>query len=156
MEFKFKRKYTSLFFVGLLFHIALAAVWITPLESLFPSTEMKNKICLLVLVNIELLIFLYVGLFRKKYYTFHDKIQVKRTFLQDLTISYKDIAKIIERENDTILLAFGKRPSFTLYFHNGKRRKYTIRSDNNELMIKIIKNEININNSNNNSKKLTK
>lgn len=156
MEFKFKRKYTSLFIVALLFHIALATIWITPLEVLFPSTEIKHTICFLILVNIELIIVLYVSLFRKKYYTYHDRIQVKRVFLQDLSISYKDIAKIVEHGNDTVLLAFGKRPSFTLYFHNGKRRKYTIRSDNNELMLKIIKNEINIANSNNNGKKLTK
>ena len=145
MEFKFKRKYTFFFFLVLLLHIALLSLWFFSPKKLFPSEESKRIICLLILINIELLLVFYLGLFRKKYYAFHDKILIKRSFYSDIVISYKDIKTINEKKSDSILLGFGTRPSFTIYYQDSKKRKkHTIRTDNSELLLKVIKNEINI------------
>lgn len=157
MEFKFKRKYTFFFFLAILLHIGAVAFWLMSPTEMFNSLEEKKIICLLVLVNIELLLLFYLGLFRKKYYAYYDKILVKRSLFPDLVISYKDITRIKEKKSDSILLGFGHRPSFILYYQvNNSRKKYTVRADNSELLLKVIKNEIDISNSNNNSKKLTK
>lgn len=156
MEFKFKRKYTFFFFAALLLHILLLAFWITPPKDLFNSLEEKRTICLISLINIELLLVFYLGLFRKKYYAYYDKIKIKRSFFSTIIISYKDIIRIKEKLSDTALLGFGHRPSFTIYYRDKRTKKYTVRSDNTELLLKIIKNEINIANLNNNSQKFTK
>lgn len=157
MEFKFKRKYTFFFFLAILLHIGAVAFWLlSPLE-MFDSMEEKKIICLLVLVNVELLLLFYLGLFRKKFYAYHDRILVKRSLFPDLVISYKDITRIKEKNSDSVILGFGHRPSFVIYYQlNGSRKKYTVRSDNSALLLKVIKNEIDISNLNNNSKKLTK
>lgn len=157
MEFKFKRKYTLFFFAALLLHIFLLTFWITPTENLFPTLEEKKMICLIALINIELLLVFYLGLFRKKYYAYHDRLCVKRSFFSEIVISYKDIIRIKEKNYDKVLLGFGQRPSFTIYYNEKRTKKYTIRSDNYELLLKVIKNEIDISKINNNSKKnLTK
>lgn len=144
MEFKFKRKYTFFLFLALSLHIAALSVWLFTPESLFNSLEQKKIICLLIILNIELILVFYLGLFRKKYYAYHDKILIKRSFFSTKIISYKDITRIKERPSDSILLGFGIRPSFTIYYSNKKRKKYTIRSDNNELLLRVIKNEVEI------------
>jgi hypothetical protein len=76
--------------------------------------------------------------------------------LSDIIISYKDITRIKEKGSDTALLGLIHRPSFTIYCSKGKTKKYTIRSDNNELLLNTIRNEINILKINNNDQKLTK
>lgn len=144
MEFKFRRKYTFFFFGALLLHIAALYTWLFTDESSFGSLEHKKIICLLIVLNIELTLILYLGLFRKKYHAYYDKISIKRAFFPTKVISYKDIITIKERPNDSILLGFGIRPSFTIYYANKRRKKYTIRSDNNELLLRVIKNEIEI------------
>ena len=156
MEFKFKRKYTFFFIFALVLHIGLLAFWVFTPQNFFNSAEEKQTICLLVLVNIELISLLYIGLFRKKICAYHDKIVVKRALLSDILISYKDIIQIKENTTDAVLLGFGNRPSFTVYYQKGKRKKYTLRADNNNLLLKIVKNEIDISKLNNNDKKLTK
>lgn len=157
MEFKFKRKYTFFFFLALLLHIAIIGSWFLLPKNVFGSLEEKKIIFLLILVNVELILIFYLGLFRKKYYTYFDKILVKRSFFRDIVTSYKDITKIKEKNSDSILLGFGRRPSFTIYYQTNKRKKYVVRSDNTELLLKVIKNEMNISKTNNNTdKKLTK
>ena len=144
MEFKFKRKYTFFFFLVLLLHVSVLSFWIFSPDSLFDNLEKKKIIFLLVISNIELLLIFYLGLFRKKYYAYHDKILIKRSFFSNVIISYKDIIRIKERNSDSILLGFGHRPSFTIYYFDKKRKKETIRTDNNDLLLKVIKNEIDI------------
>ena len=144
MEFKFKQKYTFFFFFALTLHIIVLLFWLFYPLRLLNSLEQKKLITLLALVNIELLLVFYLGLFRKKYYVYYDKIVIKRSFFSDVVISYKDINRIREKKTDTILLSFGRRPSFVIYYTNGKRKKYTIRSDNTELLLSVIKNEIDI------------
>ena len=154
MEFKFKRKYSRFFFMALILHIILITLWFVIPEKTFGDKNHKNLTFFLVLTNVELLLIFYLGLFRKKYHAFHDKLLIKRSFFSDIVISYKDITRIKEKQGDTILLGFGHRPSFTIYFST---KKITIRSDNNALLLKVIKNEIDISNTiNNNTKKLTK
>jgi len=154
MEFKSKRKYSRFFFTALLLHIILISSWSILPEKPFGTINHKNLTFFLILTNIELLLIFYLGLFRKKYYAYHDKLLIKRSFLSDIVISYKDITRIREKQGDTILLGFGHRPSFTIYY---KSKKTTIRSDNSTLLLKVIKNEIDISNLNNsNTKKLTK
>lgn len=145
MEFKFKRKYTFFFFLAILLHIGAVAFWLMSPTEMFKSLEEKKIICLLVLVNVELLLLFYLGLFRKKFYAYYDKIWIKRSLFPDLVISYKDITRIKEKKSDSVLLGFGHRPSFVIYYQvNGSRKKYTVRSDNSELLLKVIKNEIDI------------
>lgn len=148
MEFKFRRKYTNFFIFALVIHIVILAFWLLSPIEMFTNEEAKKTICLLILINTELVLVFYLGLFRKKYYAYHDKLIVKRSFFTNIVISYKDITRIRERLTDTILLGFGHCPSFTIYYQNPKRKKYTIRSDNSELLLKIIKNEIDIANLN--------
>ncbi len=156
MEFKFRRKYTAFFFLAIILHIAAVAFWVMAPESLYKTIEAKKTITLLLVVNIELLLLFYLGLFRKKYYSFHDRILIKRSFLPDIIISYKDITRIKERPSDSVILGFGKRPSFVVYYETPKRKKYTFRSDNYELLLKVIKNEMEIIRSNKTARKLTK
>ena len=139
MEFKFKRKYTFFFFLALLLHSGLLALWLFAPERLFSTLPEKKTVFFLILINIELILIFYLGLFRKKYYAYYDKILIKRSFFSSIVISYKDINRIKERPNDSVFLFFGKQPSFTIYY---KRKKYTIRSDNSELLLKTIKNEM--------------
>ena len=144
MEFKFKRKYTLFFFFALILNISAILFWFLSPEDLFNNLEDKKIIFLLIFTNIELLLVFYLGLFRKKYYAYHDKLLIKKSLFPDTIISYKDITAIKERNNDTVFLGFGHRPSFTIYYKNPKRRKITIRSDNSALILKVIKTEIDI------------
>lgn len=146
MEFKFKRKYTFFFLFAILLHALVVCLWLFAPIELFKDTDGKKFICLLALINIELILVFYLGLFRKKYYAFFDKLVVKRSLLKNFAISYKDILSIKERNSDSILLGFGRRPSFTIYYKSQikKRGKYTVRTDNNELLLKVLKNEINV------------
>lgn len=156
MEFKFRRKYTFFLFLVLSLHIAALSIWLFAPQNIFNSLEQKKIICILMIINIELILVFYLGLFRKKYYAYHDKILIKRSFFSTKIISYKDITNIKERPNDSILLGFGIRPSFTIYYTDKRRKKYTVRSDNSELLLRVIKNEIEIAKNNNNQKKSTK
>ena len=141
MEFKSKRKYTNFFIITLLIHALIVAYWLFfPIEIL-GTQQTKQISTLLITINCELILIFYIGLFKKKYFAYYDKLVIKRSFFKTLTIYYSDINKIREYNNDTILLGFGKRPSFTIYY---KKRKIIVRSDNNTLLLKVIKNEINI------------
>lgn len=146
MEFKFKRKYTFFFLFAVLLHALAACFWFLVPEELFDGNDGKKIILLLILVNIELILIFYIGLFRKKYYAFHDKLVIKRSFFGNVIISYKDITSIKERNSDSILLGFGNRPSFTIYYKPPQKikSKCTIRTDNNKLLLKVLKNEVNI------------
>ena len=146
MEFKFKRKYTNFTIIAIILHILVLSFWLFTPSNLFESSEGKNTIVLLALINVELILIFYLGLYRKKYFAFFDKLVIKRSFLKTLTIKYSSITTIKEKNNDTILFAFGYRPSFTIIYKNdkGKRKKQTIRSDNTELLMKVIKNEMDI------------
>ena len=106
----------------------------------------KSIITLLAFLNCELILLLCLGLAKKKYYAYFDKLVIKRSLRKNVEISYNDITKIKERKNDSILLGFGTRPSFTIYYKNTKK---TIRTDNNDLFLKVIENEIKIANKNN-------
>jgi len=146
MEFKFKRKYTKFAMIALLLHIVVLLFWIFAPNEPFNGAPGKNTIALLGLINAELILVFYIGLYRKKYFAYYDKLIIKRSFLKTLTIKYSSITTIKENNNDTILLWFGKRPSFTIYYKNekGRKKKQTIRSDNPKLLTKVIKNEIDI------------
>ena len=146
MEFKFKRKYTNFVISALLLHTIVLSFWIFAPSNLFGGTAGKNAVALLGIINIELILVFYLGLYRKKHFAYYDKLVIKRSFLKTLTIKYSSITTIKENKNDTILFNFGKRPSFTIYYKNnkGKKKKQTIRSDNTELLVKVVKNEIDI------------
>lgn len=159
MEFRFRRKYTGFFFIALILHIAILCFWLLTPNNIFSDKGNKILITLLAIANCEVLLAFYLGLFRKKYYAFYDKLIIKRSFLKNKIIDYKSITKIKENEKDSIVLGFGTRPSFKLYYTNrlGKETSTVVRADNNNLLLKVIKNEIQISNLNNtNSKKLTK
>jgi len=143
MEFKSKRKYTRFFLFAIALHLIVLGFWFFFPDNILKNAEGKQTLTLLLLVNSELLLIFYIGLFKKKYYAFHDKIMIKRSLLKPIYISYNDITKIKERKKDSILLGFGTRPSFTIYYN---KRKKTIRSDNNELFLKVIGNEREISN----------
>lgn len=146
MEFKFKRKYTSFAMLAMLLHILVLSFWLFAPSNIFESLKGKNTIALLALINVELILIFYLGLYRKKHFAYFDKLIIKRSFLKTLTIKYSSITTIKENHNDTVLFNFGHRPSFTIYYKNGngRRKKQTIRSDNTELLLKVIKNEIDI------------
>ena len=156
MEFKFKRKYTKFFMVALVLHLLIAAFWVFFPENLIKIKDGRQTITLLGIINCELILFFYLGLFRKKYFAYYDKLVIKRSLFPTVTILYKDITSIKERKTDSIILGFGTRPSFIIYHTDkmSKKKKYVVRTDNNELLLKVIKNEIDI--SDNNTKKLTK
>ena len=120
MEFKFKRKYTSFFMLALFLHIIVLAFWILSPKVIFNATNAKKTITLLALINVELILVFYLGLFRKKYFAYHDKLIIKRSFFKTLTIDYKSIETIKEKNNDTIFLTFGYRPSFKIYYKTKK------------------------------------
>lgn len=150
MEFKFKRKYTSFFVFALILHTLVLAFWVFTPKIIFNTENAKKIIALLALINCELILVFYLGLFRKKYFAYHDKLIIKRSFFRTLTINYKQITNIKENANDTIFLNFGSRGSFKIHYkENNKQKKYLIRSDNNNLLLKVIKNEIEIAKSNN-------
>ena len=151
MEFKSKRKYTTFFIVALILHLAIVAFWLFfPKNTIF-NEKGKQTATFLALVNCELILVFYLGLFRKKHFAYHNKLLIKRSFLKNIEINYKNIEKITEKANDSILLGFGVRPSFRIHYRvNERTKKYTIRSDNNQLLILIIKNEIDISKKTNN------
>jgi hypothetical protein len=155
MEFKFKRKYTSFFLLALILHVGVACFWFFAPNNIFQTSNGKQHITLLLLINCELILLFYFGLYRKKYFAYYNKLTIKRSLLKTISIDYKAITKIKENENDSIVLGFGKRPSFKIFYKNNtqKEKKYTVRSDNNELLLKVIKNEISIANFNNTNNK---
>ena len=146
MEFKFKRKYTKFFGLALILHSLVLAFWLFFPESILASTKGKQTLTLLALINCELILIFYIGLFRKKYFAYHDKLIIKRSLLKTITIKYSKIKRIKEKSTDTILFGFGLLPSFIIYYNtnNNKNKKITIRADNSVLLLKVIKNEINI------------
>ena len=146
MEFKFKRKYTNFAIIAIILHALVLSFWLFAPSNLFIDFKEKNTIALLTLINVELILIFYIGLYRKKHFAYFDKLIIKRSFLKTLTIKYSSITTIKENKNDTIILGFGHRPSFTIIYTNdkGKRKKQVIRSDNTELLMKVIKNEIDI------------
>ena len=146
MEFKFKRKYTGFFMLALILHLLVLSFWVLAPNNIFNTTNAKEIITLLSLVNTELILVFYLGLFRKKYYAFYNRLVIKRSFFKTINIEYSSIADIKEKQNDTIFLSFGSRPSFRISYttKKGKRKKITVRSDNNELLLKVIKNELTI------------
>lgn len=147
MEFKFKRKYTFLFLVALALHALVLSYYFLFPHVLSIKSYDKETITLLLLANVELILFFYLGLFRKKYFAYHDKLIVKRSLLVDIHLFYEKITAIRENKNDSVLLGFGRQPSFTVYYtciKNNKRKKITIRTNNNELLLKVLKNEMNI------------
>ena len=145
MEFKFKRKYNLFFFTALFLHLLIVAFWFFFPNTAFSSINAKKTVCLLLLINVELILLFYLGMFRKKYYAFHNRLVVKHSFLKNLVISYKDIISIKEKESDSLLLGIGKRPSFKIYYQvKGRKRKHTVRTDNNKLLLKVLKNELEI------------
>lgn len=146
MEFKFKRKYTFFFLFAIVLHALAVGFWFFVPKEVFNGMDGKKTVCLLILINIELILIFYLGLFRKKYYAFHDKLVIKRSFFGNVVISYKDITSIKEKNSDSILLGFGNRPSFTIYYkpQQKAKSKCTVRTDNNKLLLKVLKNEVNI------------
>lgn len=159
MEFKFKRKYDVLFFFALILHVLVLGFWFFFPNSNFQDKNHKLTIILLLLINVELILALVIVLHKKKYYAFYNNLTIKRAFLKNLSIPYVNIDKISEKSSDSIFLCFGSRPSFKIFYRNqsGRIKKYTIRSDNNVLILKTIKNELEIlKKSNANNKKFTK
>jgi len=158
MEFKFKRKFTKFFITAVILHLIVIAFWVFFPDDILHNIKGKQTITILALINCELLLIFYLGLFRKKYFAYYDKLIIKRSFFKNIHIPYNNITKIKEKPNDSILFGFGNRPSFKISHKSptGKNKKNIIRTDNNELLLKIIKNEIDISKTNNNNKKLTK
>lgn len=159
MEFKSKRKYTKFFMLALALHLIVLCFYLFFPAKFLESAKAKDTISLLALVNCELILIFYLGLFRKKYFAYYDKLTIKRSFIKNFSINYSSITEIKEKKHDSIFLVFGTRPSFKIYYTTpkGKLKKVIIRSDNNELLLKVIKNEIDISKiDNTNTKKLTK
>lgn len=154
MEFKFKRKYTKFFIFALVLHALVLAFWLFFPNNILKNENGKQTLALLALANCELILFFYLGLYRRKFFAYYDKLVIKRSLLKTITIKYSDIIKIKEKENDTVFLFFGNTPSFSVYYKNknGKKRKRVIRADNAKLLLKVIKNEIDIANLNNTNK----
>lgn len=154
MEFKFKRKYTKFFLLALILHLLVVAFWVFFPDNTLHNLKGKQTITLLALANVELLLIFYLGLFRRKYHAYHDNLTIKRSFIKNLVIPYENIEKIKEKDNDTILLGFGKRPSLKIFYksESNKTKKCVVRTDNNKLLLLVINNEIEILNSNNNNK----
>lgn len=145
MEFKFKRKYTNFFLAATALHLIVLYFWFFFPKEIPLTTTSKQTISLLALINCELILIFYLGLFRKKYYAYHDKILIKRSFFKTFYIRYADITSIEENPYDSIIFNVGNRPSFKIRYKCGrKEKKYTIRSDNTDLLLKVIKNEIKI------------
>lgn len=151
MEFKFKRKYTGFFFLAVFLLTIVISFWVLAPQNIFGASNAKQLITSLGFANSALILILYLGLLRKKYFAYYDKLTIKRSLFKTLTIEYNSIKNIKEKENDTIFLIFGQRPSFKIYYtnKNGKEKKYTVRTDNNKLLLKVIRNEISIANLNN-------
>lgn len=142
MEFKFKRKYTTFFFIAVIAHLLIVSYWLFFPVEILGTAQTKQISTLLITINCELILVFYIGLFKKKYFAYHDKLVIKRSFFTTITIFYSEIDKVREHSNDTIFLGFGSRPSFTIHYK--KRKKTTIRSDNSKLLLKVIKNELEI------------
>ena len=146
MEFKFKRKYTNFSIIAIMLHLLILVFWLFfPTAHIFTPNG-KKIATLLAVINCELILLFYLGLFKKKYYAYYDKLTIKRSLLKTLTIKYDRITTLKEKSNDSILFGFGERPSFVIYYKSAKNRnkKCTVRSDNNKLLLKVIKNEIDI------------
>ena len=118
MEFKSKRKYTNFFIIAVLLHLLILSFWLLAPAAPFGGTNGKQTVTLLGFVNCELILIFYLGLFRKKYFAYYDKLVIKRSFFKTLTINYKDILNIKEKNNDTTFLTFGIRPSFKITYKN--------------------------------------
>ena len=116
MEFKFKRKYTTFFFLAIILHAIVLSFWLFFPKDILASTKGKQTITLLALANCELILLFYLGLFRKKYFAYYNKLIIKRSFIKNVTINYSNIEKIKEKNADTIILGFGNRPSFNIYY----------------------------------------
>ena len=155
MEFKFKRKYTTFFLLAVILHALVLCFWLVAPEDLFNSSNGKETVTLLSIAICEALLTFFLGLQRRKYYAYYDKLTIKRSLLRTITIDYKSIIEIKEKPNDTVLLIFGNRPSFKIIYTSKSNRKkqQTIRSDNNDLLLKVIRNEISIANLDNTNNK---
>lgn len=141
MEFKFKRKYASFHLMVIILHLLVVAFWL-----LFPYLVRgtpKDRVffTLLALVNVEFIILLYLGLFTKKYIAYYDKLIIKRALAKSTTITYGTILNIKENIKDS-----KSQSSFQITYigNNRKKHKVTVRCDNTELLLKVIKNEIKI------------
>ena len=123
MEFKFKRKYTKFAILTILLHTLVLIFWLFAPSYPFNGAQEKNTIALLSLINIELILVFYLGLYRRKYFAYYNQLKIKRSFFKTLTISYSSITTIKENDSDSILFGFGIRPSFIIYYKNsnGKR-----------------------------------
>lgn len=146
MEFKSKRKYTKFFLLAILLHSMILAYWFLFPETFLTYANEKTTIVIVATITCELILIFYIGLYRGKYYAYHDHLLIKQSLVKNKKINYKDITRIQENPNDSIVLWFGRRPSFTIY-HNNKRT--ILRSDNNQLMLQVINNELEIAKSNN-------
>lgn len=146
MEFRFRRKYTGFFIFAVVLHLLVLAFWLFFPSRILESTKDKAFFTLLALINVELILLLCLGLFRRRYFAYFDKLVIKRSLIKNVTITYGTILNIKEKPHDSILFGYGLRPSFKITYigDNGKKKKINVRCDNTELLLKVVKNEIDI------------
>ncbi len=146
MEFKFRRKYTGFFLLAVILHLLVLAFWIFFPSKFLANAKDKAFFTLLALINVELILLLCLGLFRRRYFAYYDKLIIKRSLVKNISIPYKRILDISEKANDSIIFGYGLRPSFKITYvnENGKKKKINVRCDNTGLLLKVIKNEIDI------------
>ena len=107
MQFKFKRKYTSFFILALFLHVSILLFWLTAPENVFGIAKGRDIITLFSIINCELILIIFIGLQRKKFFAYYDKLIIKRSLFKTMVIDYKSISKIKEQNNDSVLLGFG-------------------------------------------------
>ena len=146
MEFRFRRKYTGFFIFAAILHLLVLAFWMFFPEKILEKTKDKAFFTLLALINVELILLLCLGLFRRRYIATCNDLTIKRSLIKNVVIPYGTILNIKEKSHDSILFGWGLRPSFKISYisPNGKKKKINVRCDNTALLLKVLKNEMDI------------
>lgn len=142
MKFVFKRKYTGIFFVTLLLIGLTAAFYVHGPDFIKEETLFFIQASVLALIDVFVILMFIFGLYKVNYYLYHDRIEIHRSCRKKLIIPYNNIKQVTEIPNDTIILIFGRRPSFKIKYTRGRRtKKHYIRVANHELLKLVLTNE---------------
>ena len=142
MKFKFKRKYNTPFFI-LLFLIAISFIFYFVAPKFINENHWFFINVLVVSIFDSFIITIFIlGLYREKYYLYHDHLEIHRSLRRTIELDYNNIEDLVEFPNDKTFLIFGTRPSFLLkYKNNNKIKKYRIRVEKYELLKLVMENE---------------
>ena len=142
MKFKFKRKYTGIFFIFLLLILVCVAFYIFGPSFINRDQQFFNQILLISILDSIIITIFILGLYRVNYYLYHDHLEIHRSLHRTIYLNYNQIQEVIEQSNDTIFFMFGKRPSFKVKYQNHNRtKKYRIRVERHDLLKLILENE---------------